>query len=75
MIQTSVTQATVTVPVLWSTQKTAEYLGVSPKWLERDRWKGAKIPYIKVGRSIRYRATDVITYIDQNSVEAERGAA
>lgn len=75
MTQISITQTTVTVPVLWNQKQTAEYLDVSPKWLERDRWIGAKIPYIKVGRSVRYRASDVVAFVDQNSVEAERGAA
>ena len=75
MAQTSITQATVEVPALWDTYQTAEYLKVSPKWLERDRWKGATIPYVKVGRSVRYRASDVLAYLAENSVDSERGAA
>ena len=35
------------MPVLWSQREAAEYLGVSIKWLERDRWGGATIPFIK----------------------------
>jgi len=65
----TITQTTVTVPVLWDQKQTAEYLRVSPKFLERDRWKGAKIPYVKVGRGVRYRAADVIAFVEQNSVE------
>lgn len=65
----SITQTTATVPVLWDQKQTAEYLGVSHKWLERDRWIGAKIPYIKIGRGVRYRASDVVAYVEQNSVE------
>lgn len=75
MTQTSITQATVEMPALWDTEQTARYLKVSTKWLERDRWQGAKIPYIKVGRSVRYRASDVLAYLAQNSVDSERGAA
>jgi hypothetical protein len=65
----SITQTTLTVPVLWDQRQTADYLGVSPKWLERDRWLGAKIPYVKVGRGVRYRAADVVAYVESNSVE------
>lgn len=65
------TATTTTVPVLWDQRQTAEYLDVSPKWLERDRWQGATIPYLKVGRAVRYRAADVITYVNRNM----RGAA
>ena len=66
----SITQTTVTVPVLWDQKQTAEYLGVSHKWLERDRWVGARIPYVKVGRGVRYRAADVVAFVEQNSVTA-----
>ncbi len=61
---------TTVVPVLWDQRKTADYLDVSPKWLERDRWQGATIPYIKIGRAVRYRASDVLNYVNQNLVGA-----
>ena len=32
----------------------AAYLGVSESTLERARWAGGSIPYIKFGRSVRY---------------------
>lgn len=69
------TEMTTTVPVLWDQDRTAKYLGVSPKWLERDRWKGATIPYVKIGRSVRYRAADVIEYVEKHAVPCEVGAA
>ena len=69
--QTNITTTTAVVPVLWDQMKTAKYLGVSHKFLERDRWKGATIPYVKVGRAVRYRAADVLAFIDSNSVEAQ----
>lgn len=62
----SVEHTTVAVPVLWSQKDAAEYLGVSQKWLERDRWAGPTIPYAKVGRGVRYRASDVVDYLDRS---------
>ena len=47
------------------TIEAAEYLSVSKAFLERDRWAGAKIPYIKVGsRAVRYRISDLDDYLD-----------
>lgn len=51
---------------LLSTSQAAEYLGVSKAFLERDRWAGARIPFIKIGsRAVRYRQTDLDEYIEQ----------
>jgi len=50
---------------LLTTKQAANILGVSPAFLERDRWAGAKVPFIRVGsRSIRYRHSDLDTYIE-----------
>jgi excisionase family DNA binding protein len=50
---------------LFNTQQAAKYLGVSKAFLERDRWAGARIPFIKVGsRAVRYRQHDLDSYID-----------
>ena len=52
--------------VLLNTKQAAEYLGVSPAFLERDRWAGARIPFVKLGtRSVRYRQDDLEQYIEQ----------
>jgi len=49
---------------LLTTKEAARYLGVSEAFLERDRWAGARIPFIKIGsRAVRYRITDVDSYI------------
>ena len=34
---------------LLTTKEAALYLGVSSAFLERDRWAGARMPYIMVG--------------------------
>ncbi len=45
-------------------QQVAAYLGCSTAKLERDRWAGTGIPYIKVGRLVRYRKSDVLAYVN-----------
>lgn len=51
--------------VLCTTKQAAQYLGVSPAFLERDRWAGARIPFVKLGtRSVRYRLSDLDNFID-----------
>ncbi|WP_292991829.1 hypothetical protein [Nitrosomonas sp.] len=47
---------------------TAKILGVSVAFLERDRWAGARAPFIKIGsRAVRYRYSDLLAYIDSCS--------
>ena len=50
---------TVTAPKLVAPKEAAGYLGVSEKWLERDRWAGAKI--------VRYRMSDLVRFVDENT--------
>jgi len=50
---------------LLNTQQAAALIGMSVAFLERDRWAGAKVPYIKVGnRAVRYRMSDLMAYIE-----------
>ena len=50
---------------LLTTREAADYLGVSKAFLERDRWAGARIPFIKVGaRAVRYRLADLNAYVE-----------
>jgi hypothetical protein len=50
---------------LLSTKEADRVLGVSAAFLERDRWAGARIPFIKVGtRAVRYRPSDLTAYIE-----------
>jgi excisionase family DNA binding protein len=53
---------------LMTTKEAAIYLGVSMAFLERDRWAGARIPFIKVGsRAVRYRLSDLDIYIQRQT--------
>jgi excisionase family DNA binding protein len=47
----------------------ASYLGLSEATLERDRWRGGDIPYIKVGpRAIRYDLNQLDAYLESKTV-------
>ena len=50
---------------LLNTTQAAHYLGLSKAFLERDRWAGAKVPFIKIGsRAVRYRLQGLERYIE-----------
>lgn len=50
---------------LLTTKEAAPLLNVSVAFLERDRWAGAQVPYIRVGaRAIRYRLSDLNAFIE-----------
>jgi predicted DNA-binding transcriptional regulator AlpA len=67
--QTQITETVATVPVLWTPRQAAEYTGKSESWFENDRWRGGKdmIPYVKLGRAVRYRAADIVAYVEANT--------
>ena len=49
----------------------ANYLGLSEATLERDRWRGGDIPYIKVGpRAIRYNLEQLDEYIESKTIRS-----
>lgn len=52
---------------LLNTNQAAAYLGVSKSFLEKDRWRGATIPFVKVGRrTIKYRPADLDQFIEEH---------
>ena len=47
----------------------APYVGLSEATLERDRWRGGDIPYIRVGlRAIRYDLDQLDAYLESRTV-------
>ena len=51
--------------LLLTTKQAAQILGVSIAFLERDRWAGARVPFVKIGsRAVRYRHSDLHAYIE-----------
>lgn len=33
--------------------------------MERDRWAGGGIPFLKINRSVKYRKSDVVAWLEQ----------
>lgn len=49
---------------LLCTKEAARLLGVSKAFLDRDRWAGARIPFVRIGsRAVRYRPEDLEAFI------------
>jgi len=58
---------------LFSNDQSAAYLGITPRTLEV--WRCTKrhiIPYIKVGRLVKYRKSALDAFLDQQTVDAEK---
>lgn len=59
-----------------STEKAAAILGVSRRFLDKDRYEARlngtspRVPYSVLGhRTIRYRSADLINFLDANRVD------
>ena len=59
-------QNVVSLPNLMTQKALAEYIGKSQAWCERARWAGEPPKFIKLGRNVRYRAEDVLAWIESN---------
>jgi len=42
---------------------------IAVQTLRNDRFKRQRIPYHKIGRSIRYKLADVVRYMDSGRIE------
>ncbi len=45
----------------------SEYLNISIRTLQSQRGRGDGIPYVKIGRSVRYQLDMVLKYLEQNT--------
>ncbi|MEX0963810.1 MAG: helix-turn-helix domain-containing protein [Pseudohongiellaceae bacterium] len=61
---------TITLPRLMNQRELAEYLGKSTAWCERARWIGEGPKFIKLGKHVRYRVEDVMTWIDAHELQS-----
>ncbi|MGQ3888251.1 helix-turn-helix domain-containing protein [Legionella sp. CNM-1927-20] len=53
---------------LFNQQTLAAVLSCSTQLLERNRWAGTGIPYLKIGRKVLYRKNDVLAFLEQQRV-------
>lgn len=56
---------------LMNQKQVADILGMSEAWLEISRFKKTGIPYIKIGRAVRYRTSDVNLWLEKNAQSVE----
>jgi excisionase family DNA binding protein len=50
---------------LLTTQEAAALLCVSEKKLVRDRWLKTGIPFVQIGRAVRYKLSDIMDAIER----------
>lgn len=58
---------------LLNKEELAAALGVTTRWVRRALDEG-RLPYIKVGRLVRFRLSDVEAYIEANVIPAREDA-
>ncbi len=52
----------------------AEYLNVSPRWIKRAI-EERRLPYLKLGRLVRFDLDDLDRWLDAQRVEPREGAS
>jgi hypothetical protein len=52
---------------LLSPEEVADLLGLTLSKLSQDRFLGRGIPYIKLGKAVRYRPSDVESYVEASA--------
>lgn len=51
-------------------ERASEITGLAVKTLQQRRWLGKPPTYLKVGRLVRYRVSDLMSYLDSCTVQA-----
>lgn len=53
---------------LFNQQSIAAVLNCSTQLLERNRWAGTGVPYIKLGRKVLYKKSIVLSFLQQQKI-------
>ena len=57
---------------LLTANEAAKILGIKAASLAQRRWRGdLALPYVKLGKVIRYKQTDLNSYIEKNTIAEE----
>lgn len=63
--------STITLPALLTEEQAAEFLNFKPQTLALWRCTHrVSLPWVRVGRNVRYRREDVLAFISENTVTA-----
>jgi excisionase family DNA binding protein len=65
--------ATIRATQLVNVNEAAQFLAVSPSTLYGWVWQ-RRIPFVKVGRAVRFDMADLERFVTQNRIEARRPA-
>lgn len=55
------------LPALMTTAEVADYIRASKQSLDQDRYLNRGLPYVRIGRKIRYRREDVLNHLEANT--------
>ena len=58
--------------VLLTEKEVQEYYKINANTLQRNRSVGLGLPYVKLGRLVRYKVSDIEKYLDANTVGGHR---
>ena len=60
---------------LFDTERAAHFLGMSTQFVEQDRsTRRHGIPFVKLGRAVRYRRADLEAWVQRNLVSEPEAA-
>lgn len=57
------------LPELLTPKQVSDWLGISEASLAQTRYLSTGIPYLKVGKRVRYLRDDVVAYVEANRVD------
>jgi hypothetical protein len=72
---TEIATASGIVPVLLTEKQVEAATGVPIASLKTDRCRGVGMPYVKLGRRVRYRADEVAAYIAGHTITPRKAVA
>ena len=58
--------------ILLTEDEVCEILNLNKNSLQRERCNGYGIPYVKIGRRVRYKLSDIDKYLETNTVGGHR---
>lgn len=62
------------LPEFATAKQVCALLGIGESSLAQDRYLSQGLPYIKIGKRVRYRRTDVVAFLEANRVEVGKTA-
>jgi hypothetical protein len=57
------------LPTLSTPAELARFMRTTTNSLAQDRYLGRGVPFIKVGRRVRYSRSDVLAYLERNTMQ------